>query len=154
MGSGIPTCEAIDSCVMRQLPREPVRDDHVCRSSANARDTQMRFKSIRRYIVLHSLPCRVYILHMLLPIQDQSQQRAKQTLDLRTRYGVHNASFDVLRSEMGCLAGEGFLESRSEHYNELASKVSERVPGVAHASRARHLVFEASATHCNVGVVC
>lgn len=76
----------------------------------------------------------VYILHRLLPIQYQRQDCAEQALNLGTRYSIHHASLNVLRSEMGGLAGECFLKTRSEHYDELLANVSGRVLEVAHAS--------------------
>lgn len=95
------------------------------------------------------------VLDRFLAIQDQRQQCAQQVLDFRTRDGVDNASFDVLRAEMWCLARERLVKSRSEHHNELRiSKVSGRDLEALNASRARHFVSSGSATHGDVRVVC
>lgn len=102
-----------------------------------------------------SLYCRLHLLDRLLSVQDQRQQRAQQALYLWTRHTVYDSSFDVLRSEVRCLARKGLLEARSEHYDELPDqKVSRRVPRMIDASQARHFVFKVSATHGNVRIIC
>ena len=93
------------------------------------------------------------ILDFFLSIQKQPQERAKEPLNLISRRHLRHSSLDILWSEVWCRSWEDFMESGTEHYNELDCSMLAVYTGATMSASSK--VYPGSMrTYCDMRIVC
>lgn len=87
-----------------------------------------------------SIPCvsrRIDVLNVLLAVEEQKQETAKESLDSFARWVVDHVGLEFLRPKVRERLGKGIVESAAEHNEELEVAIS-KCPA---AGRTRNVAF-------------
>jgi len=99
---------------------------------------------------------KVNSLHILLSVEQQSQQYTQELLHTFSRDSINDVSLEFLRTEVDEGLGEGFCKSGPEHDDELPRKALAKRASPNHAFWTCKLFENATIgayTHSNVRIV-